>query len=168
MVILFVWFVFLFKIVIWIDISILFCDIGYVCIILNFYYKIWLVCWIKMLDLFCLLLMYVYIRYVNGYIVLYVVYLNFKNVLGIKILIINLICDKICDFIFVFVCFVYWIVNLFIWWSVGLSVIGFWFNFKLMFDFLLYVIFNWKKIFFFVYIFLCIIKFVIILLLICF
>lgn len=89
-----------------------------------------------------------YIRYVNGYIVLYVVYLNFKNVLGIKILIINLICDKICDFIFVFVCFVYWIVNLFIWWSVGLSVIGFWFNFKLMFDFLLYVIFNWKKIFF--------------------
>lgn len=58
-----------------------------------------------MLDLFCLL--YLYIRYVNGYIVLYVVYLNFKNVLGIKILIINLICDKICDFIFVFVCFVY-------------------------------------------------------------
>lgn len=146
----------------------MFRDTGYACIILNVYYKIWSACWTEMLDLFCLLLMYVYIRHVNGYIASYAAHLNFKNAPGTKILIINLTRDKTCDFTFAPVCLVYRTVNSFIWRSVWLSATGSRFNSKLTPDFLPYVTFNWKKTFFFVYIFLRIIKLVITLLSICF
>lgn len=107
----------------------------------------------KMLDLFCLLLMYLYIRHVNGYIASYAAHLNFKNAPGTKILIINLTHDKTCDFTFAPVRLVYRTVNSFIWRSVWLSATGFRFNSKLTPDFLPYVTFNWKKTFFCIYFF---------------